>query len=97
MSKPALWMGYSLDGLDNVTVTGNTTLAGLSSGLHNVTVYAKDTFENGAASETVAFNFAVSEPFPLVPVAALVALVATAAGIGLLLQYRKKRNGSSGI
>ena len=38
VSKSVVWMGYSLDGQDNVTVTGNITLSELSRGLHNVTV-----------------------------------------------------------
>jgi parallel beta-helix repeat protein len=32
--KAVNWTGYSLDGKQNVTITGNTTLTGLSSGLH---------------------------------------------------------------
>ena len=89
VSKPALWVGYSLDGLDNVTVTGNTTLAGLSSGLHNVTVYAKDAFENEATSETITFN--VEEPFPTVPVLAASAISIVAVAAGLLYLKRRKR------
>jgi hypothetical protein len=70
-------------------VTGNITLTGLSAGLHNVTVYAKDEFGNTGASETVSFNVA-EEPFPVVPVAA--ASVATiAVGLGLLVYFTKKR------
>jgi hypothetical protein len=52
-------MGYSLDGQDNVTVTGNATLSGLSSGLHNVTVYANDTAGNMGVSETIKFTTAL--------------------------------------
>lgn len=32
---------YTLDGQANVTIAGNTTLTGLSAGVHNVTVYAR--------------------------------------------------------
>jgi hypothetical protein len=55
-------MGYSLDGQETITITGNTTIAGLTNGLHNVTVYAKDTFENMGASETIYFSVAQPEP-----------------------------------
>jgi YVTN family beta-propeller protein/parallel beta-helix repeat protein len=82
------WVGYSLDGLKNVTVIGNTTLTGLSSGLHSVTVYANDTFGNMGASQTVSFT--IAKPFPTVTVAAVsgtVAAVVVAAG---LLVYFKK-------
>jgi N-acetylneuraminic acid mutarotase len=56
VNEPASWTGYSLDGQDNVTVTGNATLSGLSSGLHNVTVYANDTAGNMGVSETIKFT-----------------------------------------
>lgn len=61
ISKPVSWIDYSLDGQENVTITGNTTLSGVTSGLHNVTVYAKDKFGNIGASETVTFNVAKPE------------------------------------
>ena len=90
MNKPVNWSGYCLDGSENVTVAGNTTLTGLASGLHNVTVYARDEFNNTGASETVRFTVA-EEPFPVAPIA--VASVATIAVVGAcLLFYLKKRN-----
>jgi len=81
-------MGYSLDGQDNVTVTGNTTIAGLGSGLHNVTVYAEDAFENEGASETITFN--IEDPTTLVAAAsgASVAII----GIGLLVYFKKRKH-----
>ncbi|MGD6935228.1 MAG: hypothetical protein ACQCN5_13590 [Candidatus Bathyarchaeia archaeon] len=78
---------YSLDGQENVTVAGNTTLTGLSAGDHNVTVYAEDEAGNVGASATVWFS--VVEPFPLVPVAA--ASVAVVVVVFGLLVYLKKR------
>ena len=57
------WVGFSLDGLKNVTVTANTTLTGLSSGLHRITVYANDTFGNMGASQTVNFTVALPHLF----------------------------------
>jgi hypothetical protein len=44
LSKTAQWIGYSLDGQANITINGNTTIAGLSNGLHTITAYANDTF-----------------------------------------------------
>jgi hypothetical protein len=87
VNKRANWTGYSLDGKETVTTTGNTTLTGLSSGLHNVTVYAKD-FVDTATSKTVWFN--VVEPFPVVPVAIYVVVVAVV-GAGLLVYFKKRR------
>jgi hypothetical protein len=45
MHKPILELSYSLDGKQNVTITGNYTIANLSNGFHNVTIYANDTLE----------------------------------------------------
>jgi parallel beta-helix repeat protein len=89
VSKPASWLGYSLDGQENITIAGNTTLSGLSSGLHNVTVYANDMFGNVGASETI--NFTVdkeSEAFPTTLVAVPIVLVAII-GAGLMLYFTK--------
>jgi N-acetylneuraminic acid mutarotase len=91
VNKPAVWIGYSLDGQDNVNISGNTTITGLSNGLHNITVYAKDEFDNMGDSETIIFNVEVPEPFPTL-------LVATASGVSItgvavcVFYYRKKRN-----
>jgi parallel beta-helix repeat protein len=88
--KIVSWMGYSLDGQQNVTITGNITLTGLSSGLHSVTVYANDTYGNMGASETVAFT--VSEPFPVMAVAFVSGvLVALVVGAGIVLYYKRRR------
>jgi hypothetical protein len=89
VSKSTVWMGYSLDGQDNVTVSGNVTLDGLPSGLHNVTVYAEDAFGCVGVSETASFT--VTEPFPVVAVAA--ASGVTIIGVAVcVFYYRKKRN-----
>jgi hypothetical protein len=91
VNKQADWLGYSLDGQETVTITGNSTLFGLSNGLHNVTVYANDTFGNTGVSETISFRVAVEpEPFPTTLLIAAVVLMAVV-GAGLLV-YFKKRN-----
>jgi parallel beta-helix repeat protein len=91
VNKQAVWMGYSLDGQDNVTVAGNSTISGLSNGLHNVTVYAEDTFGSEGASETIIFTIKLPEPFPTALVAA--ASVGTVAVVSVvLLFYFKKRH-----
>jgi hypothetical protein len=48
-------MGYSLDGLGNVTVTGNTTLTSLTEGSHHVTVFANNTAGVIGVSNTIRF------------------------------------------
>jgi len=55
-SEPTSWIGYSLDGQMNVTVGGNTTLVGLSEGIHSITVYATDIAGNMGSSDIVYFT-----------------------------------------
>jgi N-acetylneuraminic acid mutarotase len=90
VNKPASWMGYSLDGQDNVTVTGNTTLSGLTSGSHAITVYAKDAFENTSASKTISFT--IAEPFPTALVAIAAVAVVVAGTVGVLIYFKKCRH-----
>jgi N-acetylneuraminic acid mutarotase len=88
LNKPAEWIGYSLDGRDNVTIHGNTTLDGLSNGSHNVTVYARDELNNTGVSATVTFT--VDAPFPTALVAASTAS-ATIIGVGLIVYFKKRK------
>lgn len=89
VNKPVVWMGYSLDGQEIVTITGNTTLSGLSNGMHNITVYAKDEFENTGASETITFNIEV--PFPTILVVTISGVVVSIVGIGFFIYFKKRR------
>jgi N-acetylneuraminic acid mutarotase len=89
VNEPTSWLGYSLDGQDNVTFGGNTTLSGLPNGSHNLTVYATDQYGNTGASETVYFNVEVPFPTTLVTVAS-VATVAVV-GVGLLVYFRRRK------
>lgn len=84
------WMGYSLDGEDNVTTTENTvTLTGLPNGVHNITVYANDTSENTGTSETIYFTVDVP-PASWTTTAIILAAVA-AAGAAIIIVYAKTR------
>jgi len=87
VDEPVSWLGYSLDGQDNVTVTGNVTLAVLADGSHNIKFYAIDLVGNTGASRTVYFEIA---PFPTVLVVAVaVTITITVAAAYLLLKRRK--------
>jgi hypothetical protein len=79
---------YCLDGQDNVTITGNTTLTGLATGDHRLTVYAVDAAGNVGSSETI--NFYVA-PFPTTLVIASVTTVAVI-GVGLLVYFKKRKH-----
>jgi len=88
VSEPTSQITYCLDGQQNITVAGNTTLTNLSYGEHNVTVYAIDLAGNVGASETFYFSI---ESFPLILVpAAFVASVA-AVGAGLIVYFKKHK------
>jgi len=56
VNESTSWIGYSLDGQSNVTITGNTTLPGLSDGTYSLVVYAKDLIGNEGSSEMVYFT-----------------------------------------
>jgi hypothetical protein len=85
-------MGYSLDGQETVTITGNTTLTALSNGLHNVTVYAKGTLGNMGASGTISFTVEVPELFPTTLVTTASAASLAIVGLGLLFHFKKHKH-----
>jgi hypothetical protein len=98
VNENASKVAFSLDGQDDILIAGNTTLTGLSVGLHNVTVYAQDLAGNAGASETVTFAIVAEtesssskpESFPTLLV--IIASGASVAVIGLsLIAYLKKR------
>jgi N-acetylneuraminic acid mutarotase len=91
LNRPVVWMGYSLDGQETVTVSGNTTLSGLSSGLHNVTVYARDEFGNNEASKIITFTVEESGPFPTALVAAASGASIAVIVVGLLVYFKKRK------
>jgi parallel beta-helix repeat protein len=91
VNKQTAWMGYSLDGQDNVTVTGNSTITELTNGLHNLTVYARDEFDNAGASETINFNVEVPEPFQIGLVAVASVVTVAVMGVGMLVYFRKSK------
>ena len=79
-------IAYSLDGQDNVTFSGNTTLRGLPNGDHNVTVYVIDEAGNVGASETIYFTIESS------PATIIIAPIALAAVIGMYLPIYVKKH-----
>jgi parallel beta-helix repeat protein len=102
INEPTSWIGYSLDGQANVTISGNTTLTGLSEGSHNIIVYANDTSGNMGASNRVYFTIApptgvggiwipVDKLVLLAPYIALTsAIILAIAATAVFFKYRKK-------
>ncbi len=82
VSEPTSWLGYSLDGQENITVAGNTVLSGLFMGAHYLTVYANDTAGNTGTSETICFR--IETPLPTTLIVA-VAIIACVFGFGLIV------------
>lgn len=96
VNEPDSWMRYSLDAQTVAEISGNTTLTGLSYGLHNLTVYATDAAGNTGASETIYFTITKEtetqpEPFPATLVAASAASVAVVC-VGLLVYFKKRKH-----
>jgi hypothetical protein len=60
--KPTSWVGYNLDGAENQTIDGNTTLTGLTNGSHTLTIYFNDTLGNMATSGGINFNVDIPPP-----------------------------------
>jgi hypothetical protein len=99
VSEPASWLGYSLDGEVPITMTGNTTLSGLSEGTHTIIVQAKDMAGLVGASSLVTFAVETQtagqpidsklSPFPATPL--IVAVLVAAVVCAVLLLYFKKR------
>jgi parallel beta-helix repeat protein len=96
VNEPIYQLAYSLDAQANVTVAGNTTLASLPVGVHNVTVYAWDTAENVGVSETITFTIAEPEPFPTTPFPTTIFIapiaLASVIGLGLRVYFKKRKH-----
>ena len=86
LNETATWIGYSLDGQETVTITGNTILTDLSYGSHAITVYATDPAGNTGTSETI--HFSVPEPFPTAWTATAIAMIATG-GVAFLFHFKR--------
>jgi hypothetical protein len=96
VNEPQKWVGYSLDGEKNITITGNSTITNLTNGFHSITVYANDTSGNMGASHTLAFT--VAEPmviksglFSTTIVIEIISTLAILVAVAGLLVYIKKR------
>ena len=89
IDEPASWVGYCLDGQENVTVTGNMSLPEVSLGQHNLTIFARDAFGNYASPKTISFN--VVAPFPTTFVITASGASVAFMGVGLLVYFKKRR------
>jgi hypothetical protein len=96
LDEPISQIEYSVDGRNNVTIIGNTTLTDLSIGEHNFTVYATDVEGKIGASETITFTVSKPEqpepkPFPTTLVAIASGVSVAIIGLGLLVYFKKRK------
>jgi len=56
INEQTSWIGYSLDGKSNITITENIVLSGLHDGYHNILIHANDTSGNKGESELIHFT-----------------------------------------
>jgi len=64
----------------------------LPNGLHNVTLYAEDTFGNIGVSETISFTVEKPEPFPTAPFVAVSIFAVVVIVAGLLVYFKKHKH-----
>ncbi len=89
VNEATSWMGYSLDGQNNVTITENTlNLTELSKGSHSLTVYANDTSGDMGKSETIYFTIGTSLITWVIGAIVIVAVVG-AAFLAYFLKIKK--------
>jgi len=93
VSESTSWIGYSLDGQANVTITGNTTLSELPDGSHSLIVYANDTAGNIGYSDSVYFSIETQQAeFSPMWVVVAIAII-TGIGVALVVYFAHERIG----
>jgi len=89
INEPVSWLGYSLDGQETISITGNVTLAVLSEGSHYIKYYATDIIGNTGSSETIFFNIA---PFPtLFTLGLILTIIIIIMAVYLFLKRNKEK------
>ncbi len=96
-------IAYTLDGCENVTIDGNITLHGLSTGKHTLTIFCWNGTNNVEASKTVDFAIIAmqksetqSESSLILPVAASVASIGVVA-VAIMVYLKKRKPPNAGV
>jgi len=87
-------MSYSLDGQENVTIIGNTTLTELPNGSHYVIIYAEDVAGNVNSSGAVTFTVNKSNFPSWIPLLTMLIVVALLVAIIYKRSYTKHKTKS---
>jgi hypothetical protein len=93
VNEPFSQLAYCLDGHDNMTIDGNSTLTNLPDGEHNITVYAWDTEGNVGASETLMFTVAKPVVFPPTLIASVSGALVAILCVGFWVFFKKGKAG----
>jgi len=89
VNEVTTWIGYSLDGQKNITITENTlNVAELSDGSHSLIVYANDTTGDTGKSETIFFTIDTFSTICIIGIILTIALVG-AAFLAYFLKIKK--------
>jgi hypothetical protein len=83
---------FSLDGQAEVMIRGNTTLTEIPNGMHNITVYAKDTQGDMGFSKTIFFAIVKTEPFPIINTAVISVTTVAIILSGIFVYWKKTRH-----
>jgi hypothetical protein len=95
-NETILYVNYVLDPLEgngSQYLTGNTTLAGLSDGMHKliVTVHTERGIAQQSTFFTVSQETETRQPFPTVPVV-VVSIVSVVVALGILVYLKRRKN-----
>ena len=82
---------HVLDGMENMTVGGNTTLTKLTNGEHCVTLYVTDKAGNIGVSELVYFIVDMSATFSTAVVVTVSVVALTSVDAGFAIYSRKRK------
>ena len=86
IDEKTLWVNYSFDGQENKSITGNSTLTGLSEGSHCLVVFAKDIAKNIGISRTIFFSIETKQTEAF-STWTLIAIVVTVVVVAALMFY----------
>ena len=81
---------YCLDGDKNVTFIGDIILEDLSSGEHELIVYAQDIAGNTGVSTNLYFTIDSPDPFPTTQVLVMIIIILSILGIFTCLKYKRR-------
>jgi hypothetical protein len=94
INKQVNWIGYSLDGKQNVTITGNTTITNLMGGWHRIAIYANDTFGHIGTSGTSNFSIVITSSVKpkIFPTGLIIAVSIVIIVIAISVLYYRKNH-----